>query len=194
VVRLGLAPEKLAYLRRNWVSALALVLPALRVARVGQLWRFARITRASRGLRLARVLGSVNRGLRTLRRTLRRRGFGYVVLATLLIDVVGAAAMYAFEQPFGGGPGLPDYPTALWWTTMLLTTVGSEYWPRTPEGRLLCVLLSVYAVAVFGYLAATLASFFVGRDAAQGNHPATSAVRDLRQEIAELRRELRQVG
>lgn len=33
---------------------------------------------------------------------------------------------------------------------MLLTTMGSEYWPQTAEGRILCLLLSVYAFAVFG--------------------------------------------
>ena len=47
---------------------------------------------------------------------------------------------------------------------MLLTTMGSEYWPRTPEGRFVCLLLSIYAFAVFGYITATLASFFIGSD------------------------------
>ena len=47
---------------------------------------------------------------------------------------------------------------------MLLTTMGSDYWPRTPEGRLLCVLLAVYAFAVFGYVTAAIAAYFVGKD------------------------------
>lgn len=50
---------------------------------------------------------------------------------------------------------------------MLLTTMGSEYWPRSSEGRLVCLLLSVYAFAVFGYITATLASYFDGSDAAE---------------------------
>ena len=48
---------------------------------------------------------------------------------------------------------------------MLLTSIGSEYWPQTAEGRVLCFLLSLYGFAVFGYVTAVLASFFVGRDA-----------------------------
>ncbi len=43
--------------------------------------------------------------------------------------------------------------------------MGSDYWPRTPEGRILCLLLALYAFAVFGYVTATLASYFIGRDA-----------------------------
>ena len=48
---------------------------------------------------------------------------------------------------------------------MVMTTMGSQYWPETVEGRVLCVFLALYAFAVFGYVTATLATFFVGRDA-----------------------------
>jgi voltage-gated potassium channel len=90
-----------------------------------------------------------------------------VFIHQLFIDrlLVGAAGMYAFESNIPDGRGLNDYGTALWWTAMLMTTMGSEYWPQTPEGRVLCFFLSLYAFAVFGYLTAAIATFFVGRDA-----------------------------
>lgn len=47
---------------------------------------------------------------------------------------------------------------------MVMTTMGSEYWPKAPAGRVLCWLLAVYAFAIFGYITATIASNFVGRD------------------------------
>jgi hypothetical protein len=53
---------------------------------------------------------------------------------------------------------------------MLLTTMGSDYWPRTPEGRLLCLLLAIYAFAVFGYVTAAIAAYFVGQDRSEGPH------------------------
>jgi voltage-gated potassium channel len=89
-----------------------------------------------------------------------------VVLLTGLVAVTGAAGMYRFEFEAPGGPGFSDYGTALWWTAMLLTTMGSDYWPRTPEGRLLCLLLAIYAFAVFGYVTAAIAAYFVGKDRA----------------------------
>jgi hypothetical protein len=78
------------------------------------------------------------------------------------VTVAGAAGMYAFEKELPGGGGLADYSTALWWTAMVMTTLGSEYWPRTVEGRVLCFLLSLYAFAVWGYITASLATFFLG--------------------------------
>jgi voltage-gated potassium channel len=58
---------------------------------------------------------------------------------------------------------------------MLLTSLGSEYWPQTPEGRWLCLLLSIYGFGVFGYLTATIASFFIGRDAEEKDAPLASS-------------------
>lgn len=46
-----------------------------------------------------------------------------------------------------------------------MTTLGSQVWPQSEEGRLLCFLLALYAFTVFGYVTATLAAFFIGRDA-----------------------------
>lgn len=190
--KLLLAPRKLTYLRANWLTALSLLLPALRVLRIARVWRVLRLARTARGLRLARVLTSLNRGMRSLRSTMSRRGVGYVALLTVIVALVGAAGMYAFESP-GEGGGLRSYGDALWWTAMLLTTLGSDYWPRTPEGRALCLVLAIYAFAVFGYLAATLTSFFVGQDAddEDGALAGAKALQELRAEIERLREEIR---
>lgn len=94
--------------------------------------------------------------MRSLSASLGRRGFGYVAAVTLVITLVGAGGMYAFESNIPNKTGLNDYGSALWWTAMLMTTMGSEYWPQTPEGRVLCFLLSLYAFTVFGYLTAAM--------------------------------------
>ena len=39
--------------------------------------------------------------------------------------------MRAFESDNADGRGLHDYSSALWWTTIMITTIGSEYWPQT---------------------------------------------------------------
>ena len=73
-----------------------------------------------------------------------------------------------------------------------MTTMGSDYWPKTAEGRLLCVFLALYAFAVFGYEAATLASYFVGRDAEnkRGEVAGARSIEALTLEIEGLRSEL----
>lgn len=190
-VKFTLAPHKLAYLKGNWLTAVSLAVPALRVIRVFRVVRLLRAARASRGLRLVRVITSLNRGMRALGASMGRRGFGYVIALTAVVTLAGAAGMYAFENEVPGG--LNSYGVALWWTAMLMTSMGSDYWPRTAEGRVLCFLLSLYGFAVFGYVTATLATFFIGRDAEDQSAEVAGAqsVTELRAEIAALREDVR---
>jgi voltage-gated potassium channel len=190
LVELALAPRRLAYLRSHWLTVLSLLVPALRMARLAPLLR---LLRATRGVRLIKVVGSLNRGMAALGATLGRRGFGYVALATLGVTLVGAAGMFAFEREHAG---MQSYGDALWWTAMIITTMGSEHWPRSPEGRLLCLLLSTYAFATFGYVTATLASHFVGRDAASAatTVAAEDTLRQLRDEVRQLRAQVAALG
>lgn len=76
---------------------------------------------------------------------------------------------------------------------MIMTTMGSQYWPQTPEGRVLCVILSLYAFGVFGYVTAALATFFVGRDADSDDTELAGAkqLTMLRDEVVALRDEIR---
>lgn len=183
LLKLFLAPQKRRFLKKNWLTIISLIIPALRIVR---LFRIVRLWRGLRGIRLIKVVASLNRGFRSLNATMRRRGIGYVVLLTLLILFGGAAGMYAFEKDAAGG--FHNYGKALWWTAMLLITIGSEYWPQTSEGRVLCFLLSLYGFSIFGYITATLASFFIGRDAEENNAPLAGAedVKALRSEIQHL--------
>lgn len=191
--RLLLAPARWAYLRKHWLAALSLLLPALRVLRIARFARVVRLAPAARGFRLVRVVGSINRTMIALSRTMSRRGLGYVVVLTSIVTMVGAAGLYAFERDLPDGQGLPDFRTALWWTGTIMTTMGTDYWPRTGAGRLLCLLLGVYAFAVFGYMTAALASFFIGRDAEsdEADIAGRGAIDGLRREIAGLRAEMR---
>lgn len=189
LLRFTLAPKKTAYLRRNWLTALSLALPALRIFRLG---RILRVFRASRGLRLIRVVSSVNRGVRALRASMGRRGFGYVMGFTLIVIFTGAAAMLTFESEVGETGGFSSYWDAMWWTAMMLTTIGSDYWPVTAEGRLVCLMISIYSLGILGYITATLASFFVGRDAEDESAEIAGAhtIEALRRDIMALRADL----
>jgi voltage-gated potassium channel len=179
----SLAPHKTAYLKRNWLTAISLVIPALRIFRIYRLFQLFRMARVGRGLSLVRLISSLNRGMRALGASLQRRGFGYVILLSILVIITGAAGMFAFENRIPGG--LNSYGEALWWTSMIMTTMGSQYWPQTFEGRVLCFFLALYAFGIFGYVTATLASFFIGRDAESSDAEIAGA-----SELATLRKEL----
>jgi voltage-gated potassium channel len=198
-----IAPSKGLYMRRNWLVGLSLLLPAFGVLRVFRVVRLLRVARTVRTLGLLRLVTSLNRSMRALGSALGRRGVGFVALLTVLVIFAGAAGILFFEGPAtdlanGGGSagtdsGIDSYAAAVWWTAMLMTTIGTEHWPQTGEGRLLMWLLSVYALAVFGYLTGTLASYFVGVDREHEEASPTGSRRQvaaLQAEISELRKQL----
>lgn len=193
-IEFTLAPRKTAHLKKNWLSAISLLIPALRIFRVLRAFRLLRIARVGRGLRLFRVISSLNRGMRALGASLHRRGFSYVLALTVLVVLAGSAGMYAFERQVPNG--LNSYGESLWWTTMIMTTLGSQYWPVTFEGRVLCVFLALYAFAIFGYMTAALATFFVGQDAEDSETELAGAkqLSALREELAGLRKEIREMS
>jgi voltage-gated potassium channel len=78
-IKFTLAPGKLSYLKANWLTALSLLVPALRVFLIFRVFRILRAARAVRGVRLFRVLTTLNRGMKSLIASFGRRGFGYVV-------------------------------------------------------------------------------------------------------------------
>ncbi len=195
LLELAIAPHKWHYLKRNWLTALALFLPALRVLRVFRAFRVLRAARAVRSAGVLRLITSLNRGAGALRRALRKRGFGYVVALTAIVTFAGAAGMYSFENPQAlraegaEGVGLRSYGEAVWWTAMTMTTMGADYFPKTAEGRLLGWLLAVYAFAIFGYITATIASYFIGPPEKKGP-AAADELTALRAEVAGLRAQL----
>lgn len=188
VIEFIIAPKKLSYLRASWLTAVALVIPAFRIFRIFPALRLLRATRFLRSTTLLRLLTSTNRGLKAVRFSLGRRGFGYAVLGTIMILFVGAGGILQFENPgalqragYDNTNGIQSYGDAVWWTAMVITTFGSDYWPQTSEGRLLTVILSVYSVAIFGYVTATIASTFVSSDiAAKGKEEPRSRRRERR--------------
>lgn len=183
-ITFSLAPEKLHFLRKNWLTAISLLVPALRVFRI---FRFVRLVRGLRGIRFVRIISSLNRSMRSLGKTMNRRAFGYVMIITLIITFAGAAGMYAFEN---STPGFTSYGLALWWTAMRVITAGNEFNPMTPEGRGLGFLIAIFGYTIFGYVTATFATYFIGRDAEEKDGPiaGSNEIGELKMEIMALRK------
>ncbi|MGB8703026.1 MAG: ion transporter [Thermosynechococcaceae cyanobacterium] len=190
-IQILLAPRKRSYLKHNWLTAFSLFIPALRTLRILQIIRPLQSVRAIRGLQLLRVMTRTNKGMRILAASMGRRGLSYVVGLTTIVTLIGAEGMYAFEHELPDGT-ITNYATALWWTAMVMTTIGSDYFPKTAEGRALCFLLALYAFTVGGYVTATLATFFVGQDAESDDAELAGikSIHTLQAEITELRTEI----
>jgi hypothetical protein len=102
------------------------------------------------------------RGESRTHRFLRAR-LTFLVAATLLLDAVASVAMYLLEHDQSGS-GFDDLGGALFWVSAQLTTVSSQMPnPVTTPGRMLDIVLSVWAITVAATLAASLAAFFHAR-------------------------------
>jgi voltage-gated potassium channel len=165
VVRLALAEDKGRFLRGNWLSGLAVLLPAFRVFRV------LRALRVLRTVRLVRLVAGANRGARALGRIVGFAGAGYVVLLTALVIPLAAAGLAWLERGQGGA-AIGSFGDALWWSATTVVQQGSERHPATAEGRALGVLLMTYALAVSGYITAALAALLLGRRRRDGAAPS----------------------
>ncbi len=192
-IKFLLAPHKLFYLNHNWLIAFSLIIPALGTLQIVPILQSLQSVHAVRGLQLLGIMTRTNRGMRLLAASMERRGISYVLALTVIVALAGAAGIYTFERKLPNGiVGIADYGTALWWTAMVMTTIGSDYFPKTGEGRVLCFLLAVYAIALCGYATATLATFFVGQDAESDEAELAGAksIQALQVEIAALRNEI----
>lgn len=197
VLKAWTSPDRLKYVSRNFLFGLALTIPLLRFFRVQNELPWVGYLTATSGAQLVWIFGSVNFGMRSLQRDFRRRGVGLVIALTAVVLFVGAAALYNFERA-EPGVGLHSYAEALWWTSMQMTTIGSGYSPVTAQGQVVALAISIYACGVFGYLTASLATFFIGQDSLDSGRAAPapgaidhSALTQLKAEIAALREELR---
>ena len=185
-IRLVVAPAKIAFLRANVLTVISLALPFLRPLRA------FRAVRGVRSLSLVRLLGGINRGMRVLRRVTRGAQLAYVGLLTVVVMLAGAVGAYFFERGFGGSP-IGSLGDAVWWSASLVTTINNEKYVVSPEARVIAILMRIYAVSVFGYITASIASYLIGssetREAEQGERDALrDDVVSLREEVASLRR------
>jgi hypothetical protein len=83
-----------------------------------------------------------------------------VVIATLAIDLVGAALVYALER-HAHGSEVHTFWDAFFFTTVQLLTVSSQLRnPVTTGGRIVDIALEIWAVIVVAGSAGAIASFF----------------------------------
>jgi hypothetical protein len=108
----------------------------------------------------------------SLTHSLLRNRLVFLFLGTLALDAVATVFMYLFEHDHRGS-GFDDVGGALFWVSAQLTTVSSQMPnPVTTPGRILDIVLEVWAISVVATLAGSLAAFFHARHVESLGHPA----------------------
>lgn len=155
-IGLLVSPDRLRYVRRNWITAASLVLPFFRIFRV---LRAARAVRAFSGLR---ALSAFNRAARGLADALAWSRAGYPLALAGTATVLGSATIFLFESDHSGSP-VASYADALWWTLATLTTVGASYEPSSAGGRIVALLVMISGLVLLGYVAGVVGALLFDR-------------------------------
>jgi voltage-gated potassium channel len=146
VVRLVVTPDTIGYLRRRWIEPATVVAPPL------QGWHIVGIEKM--GLLL-------HEGELRVESILKHHSLFRVLIAVAGTLFLGAWLVLLFEEN-AKGSNIHDYPDALWWAIVTVTTVGyGDRFPVTEGGRVVAVILMLVGIGLIGVLTATVASVFI---------------------------------
>lgn len=149
LLRWYIAPSRTRFLRRNWWQVLFLAVPFLRFLRVAG--RLARL----RPARLGRLLSSAVRGLRATTKSLSSR-VAWLGAVTAIVILISAQLLFEFA-------GYDSYPDALHdaaYSAVSGQPIGGDH----ALAQVLELVLALYAVIVFAFLAGTLGAYLLERD------------------------------
>jgi len=160
VVRLYLHPNRWHFVRTHLLDLVMVLLPMLRLLRVGLL-----LIKAFRSVSTEQIAGSL---------------IGIVAV----IFVVAALLEWKVEHD-APGANITTVGLAFWWAIVTTTTVGyGDTYPVTVVGRFIGALVMIVGIGLIGTVSATIAAWFVAhkklpvrtrRKAAESSPPATGA-------------------
>jgi voltage-gated potassium channel len=146
VVRLVVTPDRRDYLKRRWVEPATVVVPPL------QGWRIVGMEKMSLLMR---------EGELRVEAILKHHSLFRVLIAATGTLILGAWLVLLFEEN-AKGSNIHNYPDALWWAIVTVTTVGyGDRFPVTEGGRVVAVILMLVGIGLIGVLTATVASVFI---------------------------------
>lgn len=123
-----------------------------------KLLRSLRLLWIFRLLKLSRYSDSLQTILDVIRAQKRELAISFV--AIIFFMVLSSTVIYFLEHD--AQPQLfPDIPATMWWAVLTMTTIGENFYPITPLGKLVGGLIIILGVATFALPTSILTSGFV---------------------------------
>ena len=127
---------------------------------------------------------SCTRGSCGWRAILKHHSLFRVLIAAVGTLFLGAWLVLLFEEK-AKGSNIHDYPDALWWAIVTVTTVGyGDRYPVTEGGRVVAVVLMLVGIGLIGVLTATVASVFIKEHTDANKEEFKKGHADLGQQLA----------
>lgn len=148
------ADDRRRYAANQWWKLLGMI--PLYVQALG----FLRLLRLVRILYVLDMIPPVHRFFGSLRGLTRNGHLGTLAMMSGSITLGGAALVWLAERDTN--TNLADFPEALWWAVVTVTTVGyGDITPITPLGRFVAVMLMVTGIGTIGLLASQVSSVLI---------------------------------
>ena len=146
LVRLVITPDRRGYLKRRWAEPVTVVAPPF------QSWHVVGIEK---------MCLLIHEGALRVEAILKHHSLFRVLIAAGATLMLGAWLVMLFEGN-AKGSNIHNYPDALWWAIVTVTTVGyGDRFPVTSGGRDVAVVLMLVGIGLIGVLTATVASVFI---------------------------------
>lgn len=81
---------------------------------------------------------------------------------TIIFFITYFCSLIFFQRESGVNPAVDSYWTALWWSAMNMTTVGSSIVPVTPAGKIVEVILPICGMIMFPLFTVYLTNYVTG--------------------------------
>ena len=156
-VKTYLSSNRLAYLKKNWLDVVVVIIPLLRV------FRLLRAVRLLRVVRLSRVLVFFAKFTTEIKTIFSRHGFNYLFVIFVSAIALGTVLTYTFDQH--AQTGINSIQTSLWLIVVNAFTGGyANVYPETPEAKTVSVILIIIGTVLVSYFTASLASYFTEKE------------------------------
>jgi voltage-gated potassium channel len=178
LVRLVVSPDARGYLKRRWVEPATVLVPPF------QGWRLIGIERMS-------IL--LHEGELSLESILKHHSLFRVLIAAAATLFLGSWLVLLFEENLKAS-NIHDYPNALWWAIVTVTTVGyGDRYPISAGGRVVAAVLMLVGIGLIGVLTATVASVFIKEHTDANKAEFKKGHADLGEQLSEIRDRLADV-
>ena len=101
--------------------------------------------------------------------------FGYVLITTIILILLGALAISYLENM--------DIGDSIWWSFVTTTSVGyGDIYPTTSLSRIIAVLLMIIGLGFVGMLSGTIATYFLAQKKIKNSY-RSSLLEDIKDKL-----------
>ena len=180
LIRLYFAPDWRAFVRHVWnIADLIVIATPLAALRFG-----SELTSVVRIVRVIRLSAIAKRVWDSRTRTSHGGQVKWMAVVATGVVVLACLTVWSVESTHAGSM-IHTPMDALWWAIVTMFTVGyGEMYPHSATGKVSAVVLMIAGIALFGWVTATLASWFV----------ETGTEKDAKEQRDEMKREMRDMA